>query len=519
MLFPLGLGLKLKDFPFVTYLLVLLNFVLFFTYFETGFAQKEINTKHFSLELLTVKTQLFEEYCHKENSELQNCLKTYRDFNRNSPYYKHLKKIFPDIKKEEEVPSTSGISLKAIEDFTSLTNLLQSFEQKTMKNDEDLASLKSFEKFKRIKEETEKEIRGIYLDYDILSKSTISFYNLVKAMFSHFNFLHLLGNMYILFVFGRYVEARVGSVFYLLIYLLGGFVGLGGFLLLWPVHNSYLLGASANVFCVLGLFYASFYDKKMKVLVFYLIGKVTSFPIKYYFLLFYIILELIFMLSPLSFVAHGAHVLGFIVGIISGVLWNKYYKLPRNFLYLYEKTEWENVSKLPDQKDFFEKSRILLIRNPFNQLVKDEVFNRFLEVEGEKILEDKFYQEYMKETLPQILKEISRKEENEKLKKFLRIVPFAISLNQVCAPLSQKDILYWIDRWIDEGSYLEALRFIHFYLEKYPKSEKRQGLLKTFDSILKNVTFTIDEKESFKHLGIFLIDNIKESEDGDSEQS
>src|SRR6516164_1217765 len=44
----------------------------------------------------------------------------------------------------------------------------------------------------------------------------------LTSMFMHANFVHILGNMYFLYVFGDMVEAKIGKANYLVAYLVSG---------------------------------------------------------------------------------------------------------------------------------------------------------------------------------------------------------------------------------------------------------------------------------------------------------
>src|SRR5215216_6496861 len=46
--------------------------------------------------------------------------------------------------------------------------------------------------------------------------------NIFTAMFLHGGWLHIISNMWVLLLFGDNVEARMGSIRYLIFYLLGG---------------------------------------------------------------------------------------------------------------------------------------------------------------------------------------------------------------------------------------------------------------------------------------------------------
>src|SRR5829696_6179532 len=46
--------------------------------------------------------------------------------------------------------------------------------------------------------------------------------NIFTSMFLHGGWFHIINNMWVLFIFGDNVEARMGSIRYLIFYLLGG---------------------------------------------------------------------------------------------------------------------------------------------------------------------------------------------------------------------------------------------------------------------------------------------------------
>ncbi|MEG0483477.1 MAG: rhomboid family intramembrane serine protease [Acinetobacter sp.] len=65
-------------------------------------------------------------------------------------------------------------------------------------------------------------------------------YRLFSSMFFHFGILHLMMNMWALFVFGNVAEQTFGRVYYLSLYILAGLIGslLSGYL---DIRNSYEL--------------------------------------------------------------------------------------------------------------------------------------------------------------------------------------------------------------------------------------------------------------------------------------
>jgi membrane associated rhomboid family serine protease len=78
------------------------------------------------------------------------------------------------------------------------------------------------------------------------------------SMFLHGGWLHLLGNMLFLFVFGRSVEDRFGHLRFLLIYLLGGLGGALAHIVLNAGSRVPTIGASAAIAGILGAYFISF---------------------------------------------------------------------------------------------------------------------------------------------------------------------------------------------------------------------------------------------------------------------
>lgn len=94
-------------------------------------------------------------------------------------------------------------------------------------------------------------------NYDLLTKSG-QYYRLFTCMFLHIGIMHLICNMYSLYVIGKEVEGLFGKWKYLLIYLLSGICG--SMLSLAFTHNTVSAGASGAIFGLLGaLLYFGYY--------------------------------------------------------------------------------------------------------------------------------------------------------------------------------------------------------------------------------------------------------------------
>jgi membrane associated rhomboid family serine protease len=87
-------------------------------------------------------------------------------------------------------------------------------------------------------------------------------------MFMHAGFMHLLGNMLFLWIFGDNVEHRVGHVVYLAFYLVAGIVASLAQILTGPDSIIPTLGASGAISGVLGAYLVMFPSNRVTVILF-----------------------------------------------------------------------------------------------------------------------------------------------------------------------------------------------------------------------------------------------------------
>ena len=131
---------------------------------------------------------------------------------------------------------------------------------------------------------------------------------------------HILFNMLTLSIFGKPVEARVGSVRFLSLYLIGGLAAAGAFLgqEWWSAGQSLIalrnqtqeiVGASGAVLAVVAAFAVYFPEARLFIFPF-------PFPVKASRAVrVFILLSLAMMFIPaLSFIGHSAHIGGLLAG-------------------------------------------------------------------------------------------------------------------------------------------------------------------------------------------------------------
>jgi len=149
-------------------------------------------------------------------------------------------------------------------------------------------------------------------------------WTLVTSMFLHANFLHIIGNMLYLWIFGDNVEDAFGHFWYLVVYLFAGIAGSLLQIVLLPGSSIPTIGASGAISGIMGAYLVLF--PRARVL--------TLIPIFFFIRLIYIPAPLLLgfwiLIQILSGcgsapstgggVAYFAHIGGFASGVILGLV-------------------------------------------------------------------------------------------------------------------------------------------------------------------------------------------------------
>ena len=141
---------------------------------------------------------------------------------------------------------------------------------------------------------------------------------LISHMFLHAGWMHILGNMLFLWIFGDNLEDQMGHVGFLLFYLMGGLAAAGLQFAAAPGSLSPMVGASGAIAGVMGGYLLLFPKARVDVLVFFVIFfRIFTLPA-------WIVLGLWFgmqvffgLATPMQGggVAYWAHAGGFIAGL------------------------------------------------------------------------------------------------------------------------------------------------------------------------------------------------------------
>ena len=141
----------------------------------------------------------------------------------------------------------------------------------------------------------------------------------VSYAFLHAGFMHIVGNMFFLYLFGNNVNDKLGHIGYLSFYLAGAvFSGIGHTLM----SSNPVLGASGAVAAVTGAYLVLFPQTLITVIYWFLFIGTMELPALYFIAFKLIIWDNMIepRFAPPIAIAYGAHLAGYVFGIAAMVV-------------------------------------------------------------------------------------------------------------------------------------------------------------------------------------------------------
>lgn len=141
--------------------------------------------------------------------------------------------------------------------------------------------------------------------------------SLITHQFMHGGWLHLLGNMLFLWIFGNNVEDRLGRIRFPLFYLLCGIIAAVGQIIVEPNSIAMLIGASGAISGVLGAYFLLYPKARVLALVAVVPLRLPAWVV----LGAYIAFQFLYVSRASGTeggggVAYWAHIVGFIAGLV-----------------------------------------------------------------------------------------------------------------------------------------------------------------------------------------------------------
>ena len=143
------------------------------------------------------------------------------------------------------------------------------------------------------------------------------FFAVLVSMFLHGSFMHLAGNMLFLWIFGNNIEDHLGGVAYLAFYLVGGVLATVAHVVVDPGSTIPVVGASGAIAAVMGAYLSWFPSVRIRGVIFLFIPITLAAK---WFLGFWFFSQFSDAFNPNSGVAWGAHVGGFVFGVVAGLV-------------------------------------------------------------------------------------------------------------------------------------------------------------------------------------------------------
>lgn len=100
--------------------------------------------------------------------------------------------------------------------------------------------------------------------YTAAPLSPESIMDVIRSMFLHGGYDHIIGNMLYLYLFGDNIEDRLGYVLFLALYFLSGFAAVWAQVLINPASDIPMIGASGAIAGVLGSYLVLFPSVKVR---------------------------------------------------------------------------------------------------------------------------------------------------------------------------------------------------------------------------------------------------------------
>jgi membrane associated rhomboid family serine protease len=174
------------------------------------------------------------------------------------------------------------------------------------------------------------DVRTLFLQVYGVVPADFHATTLITSMFLHGGWMHVLGNMWYLWIFGDNVEDRLGHGRFIVFYLLCGIIAALGQIAIDPGSTLPTIGASGAIAGVMGAYFVLYPRSRVLTLIPLIIfWEIIELP-AIVLLGFWFVIQL-FSAGTIAVtastggggVAFAAHVAGFVVGMIGGLVFRK----------------------------------------------------------------------------------------------------------------------------------------------------------------------------------------------------
>jgi membrane associated rhomboid family serine protease len=330
LLFPLGLKARTKQFPVVTVIITLATVVLSVPHFAK-LHQYQKSYLESLRDAYQARAELLLKSCSQTTLSPEEC-----DFLKNNLSAEKPANVYNEVSRLQQ-KSTERFGKEGDAKLKNITAYLND-DKKWKKLEQDFDGNPAFIAFHEAKARYEAEFVAAQGRYNLLSNGNINLKSVFLAQWTHGGWMHLLGNMVFFVLIAIPVEQRLGSIFFAVLYMLGGTFGLGLQVYAYDNPAKYLVGASANVSAIAGAFLVLFRTLEMRVWfsAFMLYNRIVYIPTIVFIPFFVVLSDITGAVSRSNGIAHVAHLVGFAVGALLAMWHTKRHPLEKGFAFHFE---------------------------------------------------------------------------------------------------------------------------------------------------------------------------------------
>lgn len=333
------------------------------------------------------------------------------------------------------------------------------------------------------------QIKNLQRETGLYTADNRGGFPLLMSQFLHADWTHLLGNLLVLFLVGCLVECRRSPWIMLGTFFVGGSLG-------FILHSSfasagdlsYLVGASAGIAAVSGLFTAFFFRFRMKFVFFVVPPFYKTFHASSL-----VILPLTFYASDVlnsishgvdSSVAHVAHLGGSLFGLLVGLGFEKLRPIRWPLLYAFEDAELKGIEADPNPHERIHRALALLKINPENMLAAERVCEETLRLISQGYPVTPEFSELLRQHVPTLMSVYTRLKNPDKAFELLPQIPTQVSFASILDRSSQPTLVAGMKWAQSRGDSWTLLRLYETWATRFAGHKRRMAALSDVGHII-----------------------------------
>ncbi len=366
-----------------------------------------------------------------------------------------------------------------------VSQYIQNLNVRLNEQSEALQKFKTYQDYTAAFSEANQDIEQYYADHYLLSNVNTNWLTLTVAQLRHNNWWTLLANLLILGLFSLFLEQRVGPVFFVLIYAIGGYVGLS-------LQASFLgpfqvtAGATANVMAIVGAYVFFFFKEEVRIYVNFLFAVEKKFliPVWLYAGLFAILGNIFYLGSETgSNLVLWSHLAGLGTGVLCGLIVSLMNWVQKDFLFAEEQTIFFKAKKTKKSLKKIKYMLEVLAINPQNFVAVEYMFRSLAKrpVDASAVPEASLAK--MCRLMVRMINQEFRVNPAEAYS-ILSLIPLNWNFNDLPMPKLGRRELRKIESDILEHDWRLAIRFYDLYLHQHDDPDLIESIQQTVHKVI-----------------------------------